>query len=408
VVFEPSDQPGKRFILTMYHIVKGGPVAGQSPPGTDELVIHTYKREKAQVEIIAADPRSDLAVLQIRSEETLKPASLKPIRFAETQDYKKGQFVFTLGNPYAIARDGSACAGMGMISNIARKPKPAVPGLLGKDKIRKETIHHQGTLLQIDGQLNLGTSGGAVLNRRGELIGLVTAMAALAGYEKSVGYAVPIHKGTKRVITELAHGYEVEYGLLGLHPVTVAFPQGEQPTAVRVDVSGSESPASKAGVSVGDVIYTINDTPVFNSDDLMREVAFIGPGQTATLKIFRPHTRQWLTKPVKLTKWPVLNDEGIIATNYRHAWNHLVIDYATARDDQFQSKQYVPGVLITHIQRTSPEEHSQLQVGDFITHVDNQPVRTPEEFDAVVQNKKSGTVELRLLENRPVTVHVLD
>jgi serine protease Do len=246
-----------------------------------------------------------------------------------------------------------------------------------------------------------------VLNRKGELIGLVTAMAALEGYEKSVGYAVPIHKGTKRVINELAHGYEVEYGLLGLVPMTVPFPQGEQPTAVRVDVSGSMSPASKAGVSVGDVIYTVNDTPVFTSEDLMREVAFIGPGEKAILKVYRPHTRQWLTKTVKLIKWPVLNDEEIIATNYRHAWNRLVIDYATARDDQFQSHQYVPGVLITHIQRTSPEQHAQLQVGDFITHIDNQPVRTPEEFDAVVQNKKSGTVELRLLD-RPVTVRVLD
>ncbi len=268
VIFEPPDQPGKRFILTMYHVVKGGHIAGGDPSETDDLYIHTHKQQKVRVEILAADPRSDLAVLQIRPNEPVDPANLTPIRFAETSDYKKGQFVITLGNPYAIARDGSACAGMGMISNVARRPKPKAPGLVGREKIRQETIHHQGTLLQIDGQLNLGTSGGAVLNRKGELIGLVTAMAALEGYEKSVGYAVPIHKGTKRVIAELAHGYEVEYGLLGLVPVTVPFPQDEQPTAVKVEASGARSPASAAGVLIGDLIYAVNEAKVLTSEDL--------------------------------------------------------------------------------------------------------------------------------------------
>ncbi len=403
IVFEPADQPGKRFILTMYHVVKGGRVAGAQPSAGDDLFIHTHKRQKAPVEIVAADPRSDLAVLRVQAGQGLDPADLKPIRMAESPVYKKGQFVLTLSNPYAIARDGSACAGWGMLSNIARIPKPPTPGLRGLEKVRQSTIHHQGTLLQIDGNLNLGTSGGAVLNRKGELIGIITAMAALEGYEKSVGYAVPLNAGIRRVITELAHGYEAEYGLLGIVPVTVPFLDGEQPTATKVDTVGLASPAGKAGIRQGDLIYAVDETPIYTDEDLMREIALIGPQNTAELHIYRPRTRERLTKEVTLTKWPVVNEDDIITTKHRHEWNGIVVDHATARFESFND-QYREAVLVTHIERRSPADYPDLRKGNFITHVDGQRVRTPEDFDAATKGK-TPPLTLRLLDqNRSVIV----
>lgn len=395
VIFEPPDQPGKRFILTMYHVVKGGHIAGQGRSSTDDLLIHTHDRRKAKVEILAADPRSDLAVLQIQRGESLTDSQLKPLRMAKNVRYKKGQLLLTLGNPYAIARDGSTCAGWGMLSNIARHPKPVGIDLSETEKRKQETLHHLGTLLQIDGQLNLGTSGGAVLNRQGELIGIVTAMAALEGYEKSVGYAVPLDQNMQRIVTELAHGYEVNYGLLGIWPKTKAFPPRPQPTAVWVEATGRFSPAERAGVRPQDMIYQINGTTIYTQEDLMREVALIGPGETAKLQLYRPLTRQWLTKEVTLTKWPVHNDEEIIATQHRYFWNNLAIDYSTARFDFF-NQEYRPAVLVTHIARETPEQFSQLRVGDFITHVDDRPVTSPQEFEAAVKGKTSGTVKLGL------------
>ena len=399
VIFEPADQPGKRFILTMYHVVKGGKIAGQAPAAGDELIIRTHKRQQAAVEIVAADPRSDLAVLQISEGQPISAEDLKPIRMAKSPAYKKGQFVFTLGNPYAIARDGSACAGWGMLSNTARVPKPVAPGMSAPEKARLETLHHQGTLLQIDGNLNLGTSGGPVLNRKGELIGIVTAMAALDGYEKSVGYAVPLSPGIGRVITELAHGYEAEYGLLGIQLVTAPFPGREQPTATRVEAVGAFSPAGKAGVLPDDMIYAVDDVTIYTREDLMREIGLIGPGAEAKLRIYRPRGRQRLTKTVTLTKWPVHNAEDIIATRHRHEWNGIVIDYATARDGHF-GQQYRPAVLITH-KREIPQL-AQLREGNFVFEVDGRPVTSPEEFDAAVQ----GKTEADLLVDGNRTVHV--
>ena len=407
IVFAHPEHADQNLILTMYHVVKGGQIAGRDSRGTDELILHTHKRLKARVEILAADPRSDLAVLQIQAGEKLKPSELKPVTLAKNHKYRKGQFVITLGNPYAIARDGSVCAGWGMLSNMARRPKPIGLPLGDHERNKTETIHHLGTLLQIDGQLNLGTSGGAVLNRRGELIGMVTAMAALEGYEKSVGYAVPLDDSMKRIITELANGYEVEYGLLGISPVTTDFPAGEQPTAVKIEATGLGSPAAQAGVFRDDLIYAVNGITCYTREDLMREVALMGPGGLARLQIYRPQTRQWLVRNVKLTKWPVYNDEEIIATKPRHLWNHIQIDHATARYDFF-GQQYRDAVLVTDIQRESPENLSQLRVGDFITHVDDKAVTTPQEFLAAVKGKNRGeTVYLRLLD-RVIRVRVAD
>ena len=127
--------------------------------------------------------------------------------------------VLSLGNPYAIARDGSASVSWGMIGNISRRPAPVRQRDLGPPEAK--TIHQYGTLLQVDTRMELGTSGGALVDLRGKLVGITTSLAALEGYEKSVGFAIPIDSFSRRVIETLCRGYEVEYGFLGLTPLPV-------------------------------------------------------------------------------------------------------------------------------------------------------------------------------------------
>ena len=161
--------------------------------------------------------------------------------------------MLSLGNPYAIARDGSASASWGMISNVSRRPAPARQHDLGTPEAK--TIHQFGTLLQVDTRMELGTSGGALVNLRGELIGVTTSLAALEGYEQSVGFAIPIDSFSRRVIETLCRGYEVEYGFLGLTPIPVLPDQlrrdgrFKQLSAVRVEQVIPNSPAAIAGPS---------------------------------------------------------------------------------------------------------------------------------------------------------------
>ncbi len=115
---------------------------------------------------------------------------LKPIVLGDASTLKKGQIAIALGNPYAIARDGQASASWGIIANIARKAAP----LTSEDGTRKQKdkLYHFGTLIQTDAKLNLGTSGGALVNLKGEMIGLTTSMAAISGYEQAAGYAIAV------------------------------------------------------------------------------------------------------------------------------------------------------------------------------------------------------------------------
>ncbi|HAH48073.1 MAG TPA: hypothetical protein DCM07_25115, partial [Planctomycetaceae bacterium] len=118
------------------------------------LYVHTANRQGFYAEIIAADPRSDLTVLT--PAQPLSPEyarSLTPIRYGNNIPVKKGQFVIALGNPYAIARDGSPSASWGIISNFHRYPVPIFKHFLNQEIAKEETLHHFGTLLQVDTHL---------------------------------------------------------------------------------------------------------------------------------------------------------------------------------------------------------------------------------------------------------------
>jgi serine protease Do len=194
----------KGLLLTNYHAL--GDL--NDAEAEYQYYVTTKDRRTYRAEIVAADPRSDLAVLKIAPTRRLTP-----IVMGSAAGLRKGRMVITLGNPYAIARDGQASASLGIVANIARKagslPSP-------RYSESKPTLHHFGTLIQTDAKLSLGTSGGPLLNLKDEMIGLTTSVAALVGYEKSSGYAVPVDETFRRIVKALSNGQEIEYGFLGI------------------------------------------------------------------------------------------------------------------------------------------------------------------------------------------------
>ena len=238
-------------ILTNFHVL-----------GEDsDLYVTTVDRRVYPAKIWAADARSDLAVLSIDAKD------LVPIQFGDADHLKKGQFVVVLGNPYAIARDGQASASWGIIANLERKAPPQV------DETSRSTLHQYGTLIQTDARLNLGTSGGAMLNLKGEMIGLTTALAAISGYEQAAGYAVPIDETFRRVVETLKQGREVEYGFLGVAPKSLResdLAAGRRGVVVHDVVEGT--PAKRFGLEAGDIITQVDERPIFDADGLVLQV----------------------------------------------------------------------------------------------------------------------------------------
>jgi serine protease Do len=413
VVIVPPGNSGQRFILTNYHVVHGGPSA---KGGDSQLYVRFSDRRGYYAQIVAADPRSDLAVLTIDYTALgLKPADLKPVTLrSETSPLEKGQLVLGLGNPYAIARDGSATASWGMLSNIARRPAPVRQREYGLPQ--SASVHQFGTLLQVDTRMELGTSGGALVNLRGELIGLTTSLAALEGYERSVGFAIPIDEFTRRVIDTLCRGEEVEYGFLGLTLKTLLPDQlrrryglsFKQASTVEVNTTIPNSPASIAKVRPEDLILELEGHPLLDQFDLMRYVALYGPEATVRLKIWRPSESGELTLAAKLGKWPVMEDDTIIATSRRYpAWRGLTVDYPTGRFKYIGYPfQFRDAVVVVAVGARSPGQAAGIAEGDFITSVNSIPVRTPSEFqDAVRAAEGSVTLELADHDHRKVIVH---
>ena len=252
-------------VLTMAHVIHDA----------TKIYVRLPGGRGSWADIHAADPRSDLAVLRLLD----PPADLKAVKRGDGSNLRKGQFVICLANPYAAGfRDGSPSASWGIVSNLQRRAS-GVTGEIERPGV-KPTLHHYGTLIQTDVRLALGCSGGGLFNLNGELIGLTTAQAALAGSEAPGGFAVPLDGPMKRIIDVLARGNEVEYGFLG-----VQFAK-ESRSGAGVTVTGVEvgSPAATAGLVHDDVITAINGSPISDNDDLYLQISLCLAGGEARIE----------------------------------------------------------------------------------------------------------------------------
>ncbi len=364
-------------ILTAYHVL------GEQSDYYVALGDHQYHRAW----IKGADPRSDLAVLAIDK------TGLTPITLGDGTGVRKGQIVIVLGNPYAIARDGQVSAGWGIVSNMARKSAP-VPTEF--DTTGKTTLHHFGTLIQTDAKLNLGTSGGPLLDLQGRMVGLITSLAAVAGYETAAGYAFPVDEAFRRAVDTLKQGREVEYGFLGVQTLNLSLGEalsGLQGTRVRRIVPGT--PAEKFGMEPGDLVTSVNGKAIYDSDGLVLEVGRLPVGSVVHLGVLRGERR--LDLNIALTKYPVRGKK--IVTTPAPDWRGTRIDYPTAVADTdslggLEVRPFDAGVVVTEVEEGSPTWTAGLRPGCLVHHVEGQAVQTPKQFHTAVSGKQ-GDVRLR-------------
>jgi serine protease Do len=404
VLVENPKRPDERFVLTTCHVAfrDGKP----EPDANIRIYVRLASRHVMQADAIpiAADPHSDLAVLRLQLEGSgIAAAEIPVLPLGHAEELQKGRFVIALGNPYAIARDGSASASIGIVSNISRRPavESPVDGATDDDA----TIHEYGTLLQVDTRLNLGASGGALLNLDGELVGITTALAALEGYEKSVGYAIPLDEGMRRVVSDLLDGYEAEYGFLGIAPAvaeSLRLPGVAQPSAVRVNRVAADSPASQAELKGGDIILAINGRTIYDVADLMRLIGLEGPGAEVRLTIWREielDVGEQLELQCLLGKWPVYDDTAVLSSAERYPeWRGMQVDYSTARKRFLPSdplERYRRAVVVTSVAPGSPAARAGVQPGDFIKEVDGTSVQTPAQFASAVASLEGDVRMIR-------------
>jgi len=358
-------------VLTNYHVLGNVRQA-------DFFVWHNRKPYRATVK--AADPWLDLAILKVES------ANLRPITFGDGRGLKKGQFVIALGNPYAIARDGQPSASWGIVSNLERQAPP--PRSATRPSDGRETLHHFGTLIQTDARLELGTSGGALINLKGEMVGLTTSLAALYGYERPGGFAIPIDEDFRRALETLKTGRLPDYGLLGVEPaaLTTELRQRGRSGALVRSIADA-SPAKVAKLREGDIITNLDGQPISDDLDLIRRVSAQHADTTVTLGLLRGSDLRNPGRPisvqVKLSKKRIDSPREGFAEVPPETWRGLRVEYATAAPQFAERSRDLDKdgcVGVVEVARDSAAWQAGLRPGDFVTHVADSRVTTPREF----------------------------
>lgn len=361
-------------ILTNFHVVKGA----------TKILLRFSKRRFCYANILAGDPRSDLAILEPIS----KMESLQPIQFAKDSIPPRGTFVVSLA--FQI-RSVSPSASFGIISNIHE----VLPFRV--DQEIEHSLYKHGPIIETDARLQAGCSGGALLNLNGEIIGLTTSLAAIQGVDVPGGFAIPLHKGIRSIIDKLTSGLEVEYGFLG-----VGFEQSLQTTnGISISYVTPGSAADKNGIQSRDVLLSLDGRRINHSDELLQQLGTLMAGTQIKLEILSSETKIRRFVGIVLDKF-YLPAKSIAALTQRPIIRGLKVDYTSilVQDHPLGlgTKRIPKGVVITEVEPNTPAATSLLKPGEVITHVNQKAVTTPDEFYQILRANNSA-VELTLHPN---------
>ena len=336
-----------------------------------------------RAQVMASDPYTDLAVLKIEASE------LTPIVYGDASQLRKGSFVISLGNPYATARDGQASASWGIVANLRRVAPPrqgAESGLLAR-----ESQHQFGTLIQTDARLNLGTSGGALINLRGEMVGLTSSLAALSGFEQAAGFAIAVDDMFKRVVDALKSGHQPEFGFLGIQPDELR-PHERQAglTGARVSLVIPGSPGDQAGLRNDDCITEINSKQIRDRNGLFRELSQLPAGAEVELTVQRPRRGDAQFAPLRLkatlSKKYVSTSRPAYALHAPQPWRGMLVEYITAvpselvRGGPLPHRRTGAKLAILSVEPDSPAWRAGIRAGHTVLTLHGLRLNTPEDF----------------------------
>ncbi|MBI2969674.1 MAG: DegQ family serine endoprotease [Gammaproteobacteria bacterium] len=320
-----------------------------------------------QAEIVGTDPETDVALIKIPAE------NLAQVPTADSDRLRVGDFVVAIGNPFGLGQTVTS----GIVSALSRSG-------LG--------IEGYEDFIQTDASINPGNSGGALVNLRGELVGINTAIFSQDGGNIGIGFAIPINLALQ-ITEQLLQKGAVSRGFIGIQvqdlspDLAEAFGIKNQGGAVVNSVLPG-SPAAEAGLQAGDVITAINRKPVKNASDVRNRVGLLPQGETVRFEVLRDGKSRTLTAKVA---------EGAEAGGGPGAINPKL--QGTTFADIDQSHPYfgrLQGVMVAGVEAGSPAWNAGLRQGDIITSVNHLPVAGMKEFLAAVDRKK-GSLLLRVI-----------
>lgn len=345
----------KGYIVTNHHVV------GKA----DRIVVHLEDGRDFEAEVVGSDSDTDVAVIQVDAD------NLNALNLGDSDALRVGDFVVAIGNPFGLGHTVTS----GIVSALGRS------GL---------NIEEYENFIQTDASINPGNSGGALVNLRGELIGINTAIIGRSG-NVGIGFAIPVNM-VNGLVTQLVEYGEVKRGQLGVYiqdltaDLAEALNLGNRTGALVTEVIPGTA-ADEAGLQSGDLITAVNGKKILGAASLRNTVGLMRVGSKLEVEYVRDGKDKSLTTKIKSSA----GDQVAVAQDEpaKDATDKL-------RGASLRALEDGEGVLVVDVDTDSPASDSGLMPNDIITRVNQEPVKTPKDVMRLAKkNKKRVLLNIR-------------
>lgn len=358
------------YILTNNHVIEK----------TDEIKVRLSDDREYTAEVIGRDSKTDLALIRIKADGPLTPLPL-----GDSDKVEPGDQVLAIGNPFGLGNTVTA----GIVSA----------------KYRQIGAGAYDNFIQTDASINPGNSGGPLLNTRGEVIGIDSAIFSQGGGSIGIGFAIPINMA-KDLLPQLKKG-KVVRGWLGVMIQKVT-PELRDKLGLKTDKGAlvadvnPDGPAAKAGVKRGDVITSFDGKAILEMNDLPYLVATTPVGQTAPMEIFRKNQ----TLKLKVTVGELKEEQDARTPGENEPEIGLTVeDIGPELQRQFDLSES-RGIVVVDVENGSPADEAGLKPGDVVLEIDQKPVRDLDAFYSRLQKYKKGDTILFLVNRSGSTLYL--
>lgn len=335
-----------------------------------QITVTLRDGRQLEAEVVGTDPETDVAVIKMPAE------NLVDIKPANSDALRVGDFVVAIGNPFGLGQTVTS----GIVSALGRSG-------LG--------IEGYEDFIQTDASINPGNSGGALVNLRGELVGINTAIFSQSGGNIGIGFAIPINLAMQ-ITEQLVDTGEVKRGFLGvsMQDISPALAEAfglEQQSGAIINEVLENSPASKAGLKTGDIVVSIDGKNIVNANDVANRIGLLPVGETIKFKVLRDG---------KQSEFVVTIDVRTQASTDPRSVNELLRGVSVGdiqQDSAYFGK--AEGVIVANVERGSIAWRSGLRVGDVITSVNKAPIKNLAQFLKAVDKKEDSLLFLILRGN---------
>ncbi len=355
-------------ILTNNHVIRSA----------EKIVVKLSDGRTFEAKVVGRDPKTDIALIKIDADGNLTTVSL-----GDSDKLQVGEWILAIGSPFGL--DTTVTAGI-----VSAKGR-----IIGAGPY--------DDFIQTDASINPGNSGGPLINMRGQVVGVNTAIFSRSGGNIGIGFAIPINL-VKELLPELKSKGKVVRGWLGIaiQRVTPSLAESlglEPPRGALVSSVSADSPANRAGIKAGDVIVEFDDKTIERSDDLSRVVARTPVGKRVQVKIIRNKEQMNLSVSVG-----ELKEGGVVASAEEENDLGLVVENVTPAVAQSLGLDRAEGVVVKGVRPGSAADEGGFRRGDVILEIDRKKIQSVSDFQRAMNEVKKDQVILILVDRGETTL----